>query len=233
MKGLVATSKTWIMMMVNIIIICNTNKIQLAIYPTAASVGNDYVYDDDDDLDDTTEPPESQTSPPMTSAAPPSQISPAVPPLSQSSPAAPPNVVAAPPSVAAAPPSVAAAPPSVAAVSPSPTAEEKLAAFYAKGCGCKLKGGQPCFTHFTLDHFEDVSDQCVGMKREELDLVILAQIMANISMDEDVGPKSKHLHVPRHRSRITFFHHGHRICRTTFLKLHGIGKYNDITMTSE
>lgn len=42
--------------------------------------------------------------------------------------------------------------------------------------------------------------------------------MANISMDEDVGPKSKHLHVPRHRSRITFFHHGHRICRTTFLK---------------
>ena len=68
-------------------------------------------------------------------------------------------------------------------------------------------------------------DMCSELSREQLDYSILAQIMANIRMD-GVGARSNRGTVERHRSNVAFYHHGLRICKATFLQLHGIGKYS-------
>ena len=49
--------------------------------------------------------------------------------------------------------------------------------------------------------------------------------MANIHLDSVVGPGHRHAFSPRQRPRIHFMHHGHPICKATFLMLHGIGMW--------
>ena len=106
--------------------------------------------------------------------------------------------------------------------------DEKLASFLSKGCGCKFYKGGPCYRQFDATHFRDIQDQCNSLTKDELDLVLLGQIMANISCLDVVGPRSKHAPSPRQRSRIlVFYHHGAKICRDTFLMLHGVG--NDLS----
>ena len=61
----------------------------------------------------------------------------------------------------------------------------------------------------------------------ELDFVILGQLMAFVNFDVSsiVGPSHKHVPTPRQRTRAgIFLHAGKKICRETFLALHGIGK---------
>lgn len=94
-----------------------------------------------------------------------------------------------------------------------------------KGCGCKTHKGGQCFTQFSRGHYEDMWDQCAVLSRHELDLVILGQIMANIYNEQIVGTRTKHVRTIRTRSNMAFFHHGRRICKVTFLKLHNVGKY--------
>lgn len=56
-------------------------------------------------------------------------------------------------------------------------------------------------------------------------MVILAQIMAFVSLDDVVGPSHKHAPSPRQATRVAFFYHtGSKICCATFLALHAIGK---------
>ena len=58
----------------------------------------------------------------------------------------------------------------------------------------------------------------------EMNLVILGQVMALT----DCGPEAySHSHKPKGREKTTtiFYHHGHRICRATFLFLHGVSKH--------
>ena len=49
-----------------------------------------------------------------------------------------------------------------------------------KGCGCKLHDGKQCSDLFTRGHYEDTQDQMTEVTKEQVDLVILGQIMANI-----------------------------------------------------
>ncbi len=100
------------------------------------------------------------------------------------------------------------------------TSDEKLADFLTKGCGCRLE----CHKFFDAEHYRDVRDQCSTLTREELDLVLLGQIMANIHVCDVVGPQSKHAPSPRQRARLDFRHHGRKICKITHLVLHGVGK---------
>ncbi len=79
--------------------------------------------------------------------------------------------------------------------------------------------GKPCCTLFTKDHFIDVRDQCATLNRDELDMAILGQIMGNIYMDDMVGKRSSHTLVPRERARMSFTHHGMKICKATWLML--------------
>lgn len=84
--------------------------------------------------------------------------------------------------------------------------------------------GKPCFTLFSKEHYQDVQDQCATLSREELDLVILGQI-ATMRIRLRRGRT-----MPFGKGPGCVFPHGVRICRATFLKLHGVGKYNVIVM---
>ena len=65
----------------------------------------------------------------------------------------------------------------------------------------------------------------MNLTREELDFVILGQIMANVRCEDGVGARSEHRNVPRQHSSMCFFHRSTRICKETFLALHGVGKF--------
>ena len=71
----------------------------------------------------------------------------------------------------------------------------------------------------------DIQDQCAELTRESLDNIIFGQVMSSIHMEGTVGSRYRHTPVPRGRTRMSFAHHGHSICKGTFLQLHGIGKY--------
>lgn len=75
--------------------------------------------------------------------------------------------------------------------------------------------------------------QCKELSREELNLVLLGQISALLSHNQDTNARNP---LPRQRSSMEFYHGGIRICRKTFQKLHGIGtilqpQYNTPTQT--
>ena len=65
---------------------------------------------------------------------------------------------------------------------------------------------------------------CRELERKELDLVIMAEIMAGIH-DKEVTTSQEYGHGYQQRklTSVSHYHRGHRICRNTFLKLHGIG----------
>ena len=68
-------------------------------------------------------------------------------------------------------------------------------------------------------------DEHLQLTRDQLDMVVLANIMAGICVEDVVGPSHNHAATQRQRTRVKFFYHlGKKICRSTFLVLHGIGK---------
>ena len=74
-------------------------------------------------------------------------------------------------------------------------------------------------------YYSNMRDKASALTREVLDMVIIGQIMAFTSLDVVVGPSHKHSPTLRRRLRVkTFYHQGSKICRSTFLTLHGIGK---------
>ena len=103
---------------------------------------------------------------------------------------------------------------------PQRTREEKLDDFLQKGCGCRTE----CYKQITQEHYLDTMERCAELTHDELDLVLLGQLMANIHLSEVVGPQSNHAASPRQVARVDFYHHGRKFCRSTFLMLHGIGK---------
>ena len=47
--------------------------------------------------------------------------------------------------------------------------------------------GKPCFLQFSG---QDVRDWCASMTKEQLDMAILGQIMANLNIEDTVGGRS-------------------------------------------
>jgi len=109
---------------------------------------------------------------------------------------------------------------------PSPGEEDgdkSLERFLQEECGCKYARG-PCSRLFTQEQYEHVRLDCRDLSRKELDLVVLGQIMAGLSNDPETSDlRYRHGEKARERSSMAFYHHGHRICGTTFRMLHGIG----------
>ena len=100
------------------------------------------------------------------------------------------------------------------------SSDQQLDEFLLRGCRC----ARECYLQFDREHYCNKRDEANSLSREELDMVVLGQIMAFISMDNVVGPSHKHAPHQRQITRVkTFFHHGRKICRDTFLALHGIG----------
>ena len=103
---------------------------------------------------------------------------------------------------------------------PQRTREEKLDDFLQKGCGCRTE----CYKQITREHYLDTMERCAELTHDQLDLVLLGQLMANIHLSEVVGPQSNHAASPTQLARVDFHHHGRKFCRSMFLMLHGIGK---------
>ena len=101
------------------------------------------------------------------------------------------------------------------------SSDQQLDEFLLRGCLC----ARECYLQFDRKHYCNKRDEANSLSREELDMVVLGQIMAFIAMDNVVGPSHKHAPHQRQMTRVkTFYHQGRKICRETFLALHGIDR---------
>ena len=105
----------------------------------------------------------------------------------------------------------------------------KINAFYTNTCNCKLgESDQACSRSLSLSDFMDSRNNCQELSSAELDFVILGAIQSSINCsDVSVSGRSEK---SRKQLRMTFFYHGKRICRTTFLFLHCISKNKFCTL---
>ena len=98
--------------------------------------------------------------------------------------------------------------------------EEKIEQFVTEGCQCNLGPKKtPCYKKITVDHYKSVRSQMKELTYEELDLVVLAQLMAT-SFRASMTRSEE-----RSRTYTFFFHGGERSCQDTFRFLHTIGHF--------
>ena len=95
--------------------------------------------------------------------------------------------------------------------------------FIETTCGCKKANGKPCSSLFPLDHYIDLRAQSSLLTHDELDLVLLGCIMCTVLIDQYIRD-GRHKPVKRRRTTITFMHHAHEVCKTTFGFLYGVGR---------
>jgi len=98
--------------------------------------------------------------------------------------------------------------------------EEKLSRFTQRGCGCTIVNNGPCSSQFSLGHYRTMRDNCAELSWTELNMVLSGQLMALTS-----DPELSHSHPANERklSVTKYYHCGQRVCRNTFLFLHGVG----------
>ena len=105
-----------------------------------------------------------------------------------------------------------------------PSSDDLLEEFLSRGCRCASK----CYRQFDRVYYGTRRDEANALTKDELDMVVLGQIMACMSVSPVVGPSHKHTPHRRQQVKTTFFHQGKKICRDTFLALHGLGKPHEI-----
>lgn len=95
------------------------------------------------------------------------------------------------------------------------------------GCSCTLgPDGGPCCHQFSEEQYRDMRSQCAELSHEQLDLVIMGQIMAMTSTSDLTRHSITHRKKEnRQLSYTSFYHHGLRICRKTFIFIHGISEW--------
>lgn len=104
-----------------------------------------------------------------------------------------------------------------------PTEVQLCKNFIEATCGCKKAKGKPCSSLFPLDHYVDLRAQSSFLSHDELDLALLGCIMCTVITDDYVRD-GRHKPVKRRRTSISFIHHSHDICKTTFCFLYGVGR---------
>ena len=98
--------------------------------------------------------------------------------------------------------------------------EEKLREFVQKGCGCTTVNGGPCSSQFSLEHYRTMRANCAELSWGELNMALAGQLMA---LTRDL---ESHSHpTGRGRNGTRYNHHDLKVCRNTFLFLHGVGSY--------
>ena len=65
--------------------------------------------------------------------------------------------------------------------------EENVRQFSETTCGCSKKQGSPCSSYFTRVELAEIRMSMAELERDQLDLVILAQINAHHYTEEVVG----------------------------------------------
>lgn len=91
-------------------------------------------------------------------------------------------------------------------------------------CCCKFNKNQPCSLLFLLDEIKDLRESHQALEKEELDLVILAQIQSGIRDGPMTERPRQKEQTERKRVRVEYRYKGAQICRDTFMFIHGIFK---------
>ena len=69
--------------------------------------------------------------------------------------------------------------------------EENVRQFSETTCGCSKKQGSPCSSYFTQVELAEIRMSMAELERDQLDLVILAQINAHHYAEEVVGHRTE------------------------------------------
>ena len=97
--------------------------------------------------------------------------------------------------------------------------ERQITRFLSRGCGCKLNDGSGCHTLFSESQLRVLRDECMGLSRDEMDMVVMGQLRALCQRDP-ITQKTKAKNAERKRTTTLFRFGGHRICQKTFLFIH-------------
>ena len=104
---------------------------------------------------------------------------------------------------------------------------EGTSSYTEQGCTCTLgPDGSPYCHQFSKEQYRDIRSQCAELSHAELDMVIMGQIMATTSSSDLTRHSLTHCKKEnRQRSYTSFYHQGLRVCRKTFIFLHGISEW--------
>lgn len=91
-------------------------------------------------------------------------------------------------------------------------------------CSCKYHDSQPCSLLFTPVELCELRAHWQSLSRDELDLIVLSQIQAGIHDGKKTQKAKKKKQSDRCRVRVDYFYKGLKICRDTFMYIHGIFK---------
>ena len=92
-------------------------------------------------------------------------------------------------------------------------------------CGCKMgPKSSPCSTLLSKETIERYRAESLELSRDELDLVILAQLQACRTMLDQPSLHCTHHERITERCVTTYYTHGIQICRKTFMFLHHVSK---------
>ena len=96
--------------------------------------------------------------------------------------------------------------------------------FSVATCKCLKKKGGPCSDYFSIEELADHRMQMAELESNTLDMITLGQINAHHFSEDIQGHRGNASEAERVKDYSVFYWHGHPICLTTFLFLHGIGK---------
>ena len=98
---------------------------------------------------------------------------------------------------------------------------ESIEAFMSNTCGCKT--GPQCSTCSSILTIATFRSENPELSKDELDLVVLAQIRACRSMPSQPNLRVSHHQKSSERSMTNYFVYGVPVCRKTFMYVHCIG----------
>ena len=101
-------------------------------------------------------------------------------------------------------------------------ADKKSSLHFA--CSCKFNDKEPCSLLFMPADLKDLRASHQAMQRDELDISVLTQIRTGIHNSKTTIRLKQKDQTERKKVRVDYFHQGHRICRNTFMYMHGIFK---------
>ena len=99
--------------------------------------------------------------------------------------------------------------------------------FLTDTCKCKLgPGGKPCCLSFSKETIRMCRDNCAELSHNELDLVVMSQVHYLRTVEHQTVPRarSQSSSATSFRPLSTYYMHEVKICRPTFLFLHGISR---------
>lgn len=98
--------------------------------------------------------------------------------------------------------------------------ERKVQEFSVHGCRCRWK----CSAQFNTEHYRAARANAAELSWNELNMAVMGQVMALTCCDQLTKHSTVHRHAPTEwqKATVLFHHHGQRVCRRTFLFLHGI-----------